>query len=76
MSGYQTHDYIGAMMAFNDGQHSSNGFLQFTQADSSSAGGNYNAYDAMYSGSTYFNDDLVTAYGRIAMSGWYRTDAL
>lgn len=76
MSGYMTHDYIGAMMAFNDGQHSSNGFIQWTQADSSSAGGNYNAYDAMYSGSTYTNDDLVTAYGRIVMSGWYRTDAL
>ena len=76
MSGYMTHDYIGAMMAFNDGQHSSNGFFQFTQADSSSAGGNYNAYDAMYSGATYTNDDSVGAYGRIVMSGWYRTDAL
>jgi hypothetical protein len=76
MAGYMAHDYIGAMMAFNDGQHSSNGFFQFTQADSSSAGGNYNAYDAMYSGSTYTNDDLVTAFGRIVMSGFYRTDAL
>lgn len=76
MSGYQSHDYIGAMTAFNDGQHSSNGFFQFVQANSSSAGGNYNAYDAMFSTSTYINDDLVTAYGRIVMSGFYRTDAL
>jgi len=76
MSGYMTHDYIGAMMAFNSGSHSSNGFIQWTQADSSSAGGNYNAYDAMYDQSSYFNDDYVTAYGRIVMSGWYRTDAL
>ena len=75
MSGYQSHDYTGAMVAFNSGSHSSNGFIQFTQANSSSAGGNYNAYRAMYDSSFYYNDDLVTAYGKIIMSGFYRTDA-